>query len=73
MNWIELIGYIASTSVVASFLINNNIKLTRSINLCGCILFTIYGFLINSIPIIIPNAFLIFVQLYFLFFNSSKK
>lgn len=73
MTWIDLVGYSASICIVASFLIKNNLKLTRIVNLVGCVFFTIYGFSIDSIPIIIPNAFLVFVQLYYLFLNPEKN
>lgn len=68
---IDFIGYAASLFVVLSFLIKENIIYIRLTNLVGCVLFVIYGFLIDSIPIILPNAFLVFVQLYYVF--KTKK
>ncbi len=68
----DLIGYIASVLIVASFLVPNNMRLTRLINMGGAILFVIYGYLINSYPVIIPNVFIILVQLYYLFFYKKK-
>lgn len=62
------IGYMASIFIVASFLFKN-IKTIRIINLLGCICFVIYGLFIEKeplYPIIIPNAILALVQLYFL-------
>jgi len=69
---IELVGYAASAFIMGSFLVRDNIKLLRVINGIGCILFVIYGFLINSWPIIIPNVFIFFIQLYYLFIHKKK-
>ncbi|AWL78455.1 SemiSWEET family transporter [Capnocytophaga canimorsus] len=72
MNWIDFVGYTASFFVVLSFLIKQNVSRIRLVNLVGCVLFVIYGIYINSIPIIVPNAFLIFVQLYYLLLHPKK-
>lgn len=68
---VDFIGYAASLFVVLSFLIKENIIYIRLTNLVGCILFVIYGVLIDSIPIILPNAFLVFVQFFYII--KSKK
>lgn len=70
---IDFIGYAASLFVVLSFLIKENIIYIRLTNLVGCILFVIYGVLIDSIPIILPNAFLVFVQVYYIFKTKQQK
>ncbi|WGU70387.1 SemiSWEET family transporter [Capnocytophaga canimorsus] len=72
MNWIDFVGYTASFFVVLSFLIKQNVSRIRLVNLVGCVLFVIYGIYINSIPIIVPNAFLVFVQLYYLLLHPKK-
>ncbi|MBV7440305.1 uroporphyrinogen decarboxylase [Weeksellaceae bacterium TAE3-ERU29] len=72
MNYIDILGYSASIFIVASFLIKNNEKLLRTINLIGCVLFVVYGILDNAIPVVIPNAFLIVVQVYYIFFAKRK-
>ncbi|CEN33564.1 conserved membrane hypothetical protein [Capnocytophaga canimorsus] len=66
------VGYTASFFVVLSFLIKQNVSRIRLVNLVGCVLFVIYGIYINSIPIIVPNAFLVFVQLYYLLLHPKK-
>ncbi|MDO5607911.1 MAG: uroporphyrinogen decarboxylase [Capnocytophaga sp.] len=73
MNWIDLIGYAASFFIVLSFLIKNHVTTIRIINMIGCVLFVIYGIFIENIPIILPNAFLIFVQLYYVFVHKEKN
>ena len=71
-NYIEYIGYAASFFIVVSFLIHNNIRLLRIINGIGCILFVIYGYYIDSWPVIIPNVFIFLVQIYYLFIHKNK-
>ncbi len=69
---IDIIGYIASFFVAISFLFK---KLTtiRWINLIGCAVFVLYGYLIESIPIMITNIFICGVQIYYLFIHKPKK
>lgn len=69
---IELIGYSASAFILGSFLVSNNIRLLRIINGIGCVLFVIYGSLIGSWPIMIPNAIIFLIQLYYLFIFKKK-
>ncbi len=62
----ELIGYIASAIVLISFLMKN-IKKLRVINTIGCLIFIVYGVLLNfSIPIIITNSVIVGINIYFL-------
>jgi len=55
MNWIELVGYIASAFVVLSFAMSSIVKI-RTISLIGSVFYVGYGALIGSIPIILANA-----------------
>jgi uroporphyrinogen decarboxylase len=64
---VDFIGYAASVFVVLSFVIKDNLVYIRLTNMIGCVLFVIYGSYINSIPIILPNAFLVIVQLTYLY------
>lgn len=62
----EIIGYIASAIVLISFLMKN-IKKLRVINTIGCLIFIVYGVLLNfSIPIIITNSVIVGINIYFL-------
>ncbi len=62
----EIIGYLASLAVLISFLMKN-IKTLRIINTIGCCLFVIYGVMLSfSIPIIITNASIICINIYYL-------
>jgi uncharacterized protein with PQ loop repeat len=66
---IEYIGYLASLMVLISFTMKN-IKGLRLINMTGCILFVIYGFLMPTLriglPIIIANVAIFTVNGYYL-------
>jgi uncharacterized protein with PQ loop repeat len=69
----ELIGYIASFTILISFLMKN-IKTLRLINTIGCILFVAYGILLHfSIPIIFTNVSIVAINIYYLMkMNKSE-
>jgi len=69
---IDFIGYAASFFVVLSFIIKDNLLYIRLTNLVGCILFVIYSYCIMSIPMILPNAFLIIVQIVYIWKSTRK-
>ncbi len=70
----EYIGYLASLMILVSFTMKN-VKKLRLVNMAGCVLFIIYGFLMPTIriglPIIIANAAILFVNLYYLFIKQE--
>lgn len=63
----ELIGYLASLLVLVSFLMRN-IKKLRVINTIGCLIFIVYGVMLNyaGIPIIITNVGIVGINIYYL-------
>ncbi|ABR50319.1 conserved hypothetical protein [Alkaliphilus metalliredigens QYMF] len=65
INWVEWIGYIASTLILISLLMTSIVKL-RLINLVGALIFAIYGFLIGAIPVAIANIAIIIINIYYL-------
>lgn len=65
VNSIEMLGYLASAIVALSFLMKNMFNL-RVVNFVGCVLFAIYGLMIESIPVMITNGFIASVNVYFL-------
>ncbi|MGN7811225.1 uroporphyrinogen decarboxylase [Flavobacterium sp. KACC 22758] len=73
----EYIGYLASVFIVGGFMLKN-LRTIRFINMFGCICFVIYGIFLNDyrdmrqwlLPVIIPNAILALVQVYYL---TSKR
>lgn len=65
-NTIELIGYIATTVLVISF-IPKNVNWIRVINLVGCLVFVAYGILLGwKYPLIISNGLIALIQAYHL-------
>ena len=71
---IEILGYVATVIVIFSFTIRN-LKWLRIVNTIGCFLFTIYGLLILSMPIIITNTAIMIINLYQILktFKTVKK
>lgn len=65
MVWTEVLGYIASAFVAGSLLMVSFVKL-RVINLIGSATFVVYAVLINSIPLLLTNAFISCVNVYHL-------
>lgn len=61
----ELIGYLASALIVISLAMSSIIKL-RVINLIGAITFTVYGFLIGSLPVALTNIIITGLDIWYL-------
>lgn len=68
----EIIGYIASVLIAVSLMMKAIIKL-RIINLIGAATFSLYGMLIGSIPVAAMNAFIVLINIYFLYQMLSAK
>jgi len=52
---IEIVGYIATFLVMMSFVMKDVIRL-RVINALGCIAWIVYGFMLESNPVIVTNV-----------------
>jgi hypothetical protein len=61
----EVIGYAASALVVLSLTMTSVVRL-RTISLVGSLTFVVYGVLIESIPIVITNAAIAVINVWFL-------
>jgi len=59
------VGYLASVLLAISLLVNNDLKF-RWLNMFGCLAFIVYGILINAFPIILTNATLLLINLFYL-------
>ncbi|MCL1126129.1 YgjV family protein [Shewanella surugensis] len=66
ISMVELLGYFASIVVAVSFMMKDIIKL-RCLNCTGCLLFALYGVLIDAWPVAGMNAFIAGVNFYHLF------
>lgn len=62
---VEAIGYLASVFLAISLVVNNDLKF-RWINAFGCLSFIVYGVFIDAVPIILTNAFLLAINIYYL-------
>lgn len=73
MPFTEFVGYLASFGVLCSFAMKDIRKL-RLINSIGGFLFIAYGFLLNiSWPIIITNAAIVVINVYYLSRREGVK
>lgn len=72
MSTTEIIGYIAMGVLMFSFTLKD-VKKLRWVNSIACASFVIYGFLLQPIsyPIVISNAFILLVNLYYLFVKKE--
>ncbi len=65
MNWVEILGYVASFLVAISLMMSSIVRL-RWINLAGGITFSAYGFIIGAYPVAAVNAFIACINVFFL-------
>tara|TARA_B100001057_G_scaffold448844_1_gene489525 strand:- start:1158 stop:1382 length:225 start_codon:yes stop_codon:yes gene_type:complete len=63
MSLLEITGWIATTFIISSFLINDIVRL-RSVNLIGAFCWLIYGIMSGSSSIIFLNAVIIVIQVF---------
>ncbi len=69
---LEYLGYLASAIILVS-LVMSSAKKFRWINLLGGVLFTVYGFLINAIPVGVMNGCISLVNIYYLYKMYQSK
>ncbi|EJG2020865.1 YgjV family protein [Vibrio parahaemolyticus] len=72
MNMVEILGYAASIMVAISLTMKDIVKL-RILNFIGCALFTVYGLMIDSWPVVLTNGFIACVNVYFLAKMQQEK
>ncbi len=61
----EILGYVASAIVVTSLTMSSVVRL-RTLSLCGSTTFFVYGFLIESTPIMLTNIAIAGINIWFL-------
>jgi len=67
----ELVGYAAMLVLLISFIMKD-IRRLRTLNTIACALFVVYGFLLEtSWPIILSNASIFGINLYYLFLKKN--
>jgi len=68
----EIVGYLAMLLLLISFLMKD-IRRLRKLNTVACALFVAYGFMLaTSWPIIISNASIMGINIYYLFLKKSS-
>ncbi|MCB0401374.1 MAG: YgjV family protein [Flavobacteriales bacterium] len=68
----EIVGYLASVAVLASFVMKN-MKTLRIVNTVACSIFIIYGIMLTySIPIILTNGAIVIINLYYLLIKERR-
>lgn len=72
IDYLTWIGYLASVIIAVSMTLNSIVKF-RWINLAGASLFSLYGFMIGSLPVALMNGFIVAVDVYYLFLIYGKK
>lgn len=72
MDFIEILGYIATALVAGSFLMRDVIKL-RALNASGAVLFVIYGLIQQTYPVALLNAFLVVVNVFYILKDRKAK
>lgn len=65
MNYVEIVGYVASILVAISLTMSKLLWL-RVINMLGAITFSIYGFLVGAYPVFAVNTFIFIINIYYL-------
>jgi len=71
-NWLEWLGYLASITVLISLLMSS-VKRLRWINLAGSLFFSVYGFLLGSLPVGIMNSCIVIINIFYLYHIYSSK
>lgn len=65
-------GYLASLLLIVALLVNNDLKF-RWYNLLGNVSFITYGILLTAVPVLITNAILLVINIFYLVKVYSKK
>ena len=68
----ELIGYLASILIVISLAMSSVIRL-RVVNLVGAVVFSIYGVLIGSLPVLLTNLVITGLDIFYLYRELSTR
>ncbi len=71
MEFIEIIGYLASLLIIVSLMMTD-IKWLRFVNFIGCFLFVVYALGISAYPVAIMNAVASGINIYHLYRMRKK-
>lgn len=65
ISGVEALGYLASALVILSLAMRSVVRL-RIISLCGSLTFLVYGYLIESPPVMVTNGSIALINMWFL-------
>jgi len=65
ITWLDAIGYAASVVILVSLTMSSIVRL-RWINMAGAVMFSVFGYLIGSIPTGTLNLGIVFIDIYYL-------
>lgn len=65
MNWLEILGYVASVLVAVSLMMTSILRL-RLLNLVGSLTFALYGYLIGAYPVAAVNFFIACINIFYI-------
>ena len=65
---IELLGYIGTAVVMTSFMMSN-VKWLRTVNSIGCSIWILYGFQIESMPVVLTNVGILAINIFHIIKN----
>jgi hypothetical protein len=71
IDLLEWLGYLSSVIVAISLTMSSIVKL-RWYNMIGAIAFSVYGFLIGSLPVGLLNLFIVCINIYYLYKLYAK-
>ena len=71
-SWKEMVGILATMCVLASFT-QSEVSKIRYINIVGCILFIVYGLLLNAFSVWFLNGACLILHIYKLYIEASTK
>ncbi|MTI14884.1 YgjV family protein [Sansalvadorimonas verongulae] len=72
LNWLEMLGYLASLMTAISLSMSSLVRL-RWLNMIGSFCFGTYGVLIGSLPVALMNYYLVLMNIYYLWKMYTEK
>ncbi len=62
----QILGYVGTALLALSLVVNNDLRF-RWLNTSGCLIFIIYGILINAFPVVLTNGLLLAINGFYLY------
>lgn len=72
MNWIEILGWLATLTTIVSFIPKGEDKI-RTINGIACIVWIVYGITLKQNPLIVVNGIVLILHIIYFFKKTLVK